>query len=171
MSNKEGIQFLYPDANGGQTIIDPNGNMMTLSTGNPAYMTDTLGRVWTTTIGTSNTNGCPVYAVNATVWNTPGVNGGTRQFKLCYSYVTVTTALPNLNGVVTRQCNGPGCTSLFMTGVVLPHNTTWRFDYDNYGDVSTVYPPTGGTISYTYTLTLLQTGGQTYVRTVSTRTV
>jgi RHS repeat-associated protein len=38
-----------------------------------------------------------------------------------------------------------------MTGVVLPNLTTWRFDYNNYGDLVKVYLPTGGTIAYTWT--------------------
>jgi RHS repeat-associated protein len=146
--NKDGVLFL---PNSGNAIEDPNGNVLTFSTsGQTTTMTDTLGRPWATTTGTTNTANCPVTATTATVWDTPGPNGTTREFKLCYSSHTISTNLPSLSGSgTTYQYTN---TVSLMTGVVLPDLTTWRFDYDSYGDVANIYLPTGGTISYTYNL-------------------
>jgi RHS repeat-associated protein len=88
--------------------------------------------------------GCPVAAVNATLWDVPGpanVNNGVREFKLCYSNVSILTSLGQ--GALEYSA-----TWQLMTGVVLPDGTTYRFDYNSYGDLAKVYLPTGGTITY-----------------------
>src|SRR5450755_4545976 len=51
----------------------------------------------------------------------------------------------NTNAVIET-----GRTNTMMTGVVLPNGTTWRFDYDSWGELQEVHTPTGGTISYTW---------------------
>jgi RHS repeat-associated protein len=167
-TNKSGVQWLpagFP--------VDPNGNE--LSPGNSGT-TDTMGRFWTTTNGSSDVSGCPTksgYPVPhwSMIWTVPGpanVGNGIRTFKFCYAFYAIQTNFP-----IGIQYNSPQ-TSL-MTGVVLPDGTTWRFDYDNstysLGDLLNVSTPTGGNISYTWV-----TGGpcgvsNAYARYVATRTV
>ena len=177
--NKNGIQFpnnTWSGSTNSWLIENPNGNELTFSqtSSGPVTMTDTLGRTWTTTYGSTNTTNCPVTATSATLWDTPGPSGTTREFKLCYSSHTATTSLPSLStSGTTRQYS----TSLtLMTGVVLPDLTTWRFDYDSYGDISEIYSPTGGTITYSYNLvapggTCYSSGGTSYYRAVASRAV
>jgi RHS repeat-associated protein len=172
-TNKDGVHFV-DNGTAGASITDANGNEITFQnpTG-PQYMTDTLGRVWTTTLGNSDVSGCPVYATSSNIWMTPGPNGTTRQFKFCFSPVSVQTNLPPYPGTTAQRQWGPANEAL-LTGVVLPDNTTWRFDYDNYGNVTTIYLPTGGTISYQWTTVWLQSCGSDWgvqLRVVTSRTV
>ena len=164
--NKNGIQFpnnTWSGSTNSWLIEDPNGNELTFSqscssTCGPTTMTDTLGRTWTTTYGSTNTTNCPVTATSATLWDTPGPSGTTREFKLCYSSHTVTTSLPSLT--ISGTTNQYSTSLTLMTGVVLPDLTTWRFDYDAYGDIAKYILPTGGTITYSYNLVC--SGGTSY---------
>jgi RHS repeat-associated protein len=126
---------------------DTNGNQLTCTfTTSAPYVTtvtDTLGRQWTTTSASSDVSGCPVAAQSSTLWTVPGPNGTTRTFKLCTSSVAIHT---NFGYSGIQELNG---SALLMTGVVLPNSTTYRFDYDGYGDIAKITLPTGGTISYT----------------------
>jgi RHS repeat-associated protein len=155
LTNKEGIQFGLTSVNittGAWTKLaeDANGNEITTS-GNSSVplpqittATDTLGRTWTLTTGSSNVTGCPVPAASANTWDIPGpanINNGVREFKFCYSNIPIQTHF----GQGAGEYNS---TWLLMTGVVLPDGTTWRFDYNSYGDIAVVYLPTGGTITY-----------------------
>lgn len=152
-------------------VTDSNGNEMTQTTtivGNEyiTTTTDMLGRTWTLTTGTtSNLGACPVTAVNTSIWVIPGPSGGVRQFTLCYSSVTIQT---NLSPFGYREYSA---TPLLLTGVVLPDGAKWRFSYDSYGDITAIYLPTGGTISYAWTSTTDTCGGGFWVRTVTSRTV
>ena len=120
--NKDGVLFLPSSSN---AILDPNGNALTFQTsGQTTTMTDTMGRTWTTTYGSTNTTNCPVTATSATLWDTPGPSGTTREFKLCYSSHTFRTSLPSLTISGTTYQYLPSLT--LMTGVVLPDLTTWR---------------------------------------------
>jgi RHS repeat-associated protein len=156
---------------GGAT--DTNGNELTQSftvvgSETVCTTTDTLGRTWTLTTGTSNVIGCPVAAVNTTTWNIPGPSGTTRAFTFCYSNVQLYVSLPPGSPYTSY-----GSPISLMTGVILPDGTTWRFDYDSWGDISTVYLPTGGTISYTWTTTTddpCNGYATAYLRTVASRT-
>jgi len=123
MINKEGVQF---NSSGTVAVVDANGNIWSRGT-------DTLGRPWTITY-TSDVSGCPtggpVAPTSSTVWTIPGpanVNNGVRTFKLCYSapYTISTNFSDNYSPHQYYAYQN------FMTGVVLPDGTTWRFDYDN----------------------------------------
>ncbi len=133
---------LITDTNGNQMSesYTTNGNSVTCTT------TDTLGRTWTYTTGTTtNLSACPVTAVSTTVWNVPGPANGVRQFIFCYSNVTILTSLPVAGNGIQYSLN-----TTLMTGVVLPDGTKWYFRYDGYGDITYIGLPTGGTISYTW---------------------
>jgi RHS repeat-associated protein len=156
--DKQGLQYSEPSLNvntGAYTdlIEDANGNEMTSSgnvtTTSPTVMTDTLGRAWTQTFGSTNVTGCPtggpVAPTSSSTWIVPApasVNNGMRQFKFCYSSVPIQT---NFGQAGTTEY---ASTWRLTTGVVLPDGTTWRFDYNSYADVVKIVLPTGGTITY-----------------------
>ncbi len=163
-TNKQGVGFHST------YVEDVNGNTMTYyqSSASPSpTWTDTLGRTWTTTTST-DFSGCPVAAASASTWTTPGPNGGVRIFKFCYSTVNINTnfAYPNYS---IQEYNS---TMSALTGIVLPNLKTWRFDYNNYGDIQKIYLPTGGTISYTWATTFNGCATpEDALRIVSSRTV
>jgi RHS repeat-associated protein len=148
--SRTGVIFEYTCSN--SYIEDANGNELTSAGSYPAWTTtDTLGRLWTTTQNSSDVSGCPtggpVAPNGSTIWTIPGINNGVRTFKFCYSAYNIQTSF-HISGL--NEYSG---SQSFLTGVVLPDGTTWRFDYDNYsyGDLVAVYPPTGGYISYSWT--------------------
>jgi hypothetical protein len=157
------------------TVTDANGNQIFVS---PSGWTDTLGRVipgsgGTTVppepgIVTTDYTNCPVGVNYAQVWNVPGVagvNGGIRTFKFCYSAVSLHTAFNSNATEYTGSAN-------LLSAVVLPDLTMWTFNYDNYGDVTRVGFPTGGSLSYTYAVGDDVCGsGSTRSMSVTSRTV
>jgi RHS repeat-associated protein len=168
---KNGVRGFSPLA--GYTIEDANGNQMVglntiVGTNINNTMTDTLGRSWTLVPGSTNVTGCPVGPVpptTATTWTTPGPSGGARLFKFCYA---------QFSDWVSYQGGTLGTLTL-MTGVVLPDLTTWRLDYENgssgYGNLTAVYPPTGGAIYYTWATTNDGAIGSYFDRVLASRRV
>lgn len=142
---------------------DSNGNYLGLSAAtftppgidNP--ITDTLGREIVTPIISGNT-------VTLEVMN---AQGETSNY-----VITTTTITPNTNfqepGVV--ECNNTnGCTATVISSIALPDGTSYSFLYDclsgsnpvcnspsgqsaYYGTLTAMTVPTGGTITYGYTL-------------------
>lgn len=159
---------------------DANGNEITgvtNTTTSTTTLTDTLGRPWTMVSNSSNVSGCPtggpVAPTTSTTWTVPGpanINSGVRAFKFCYSVYFVNATFPGITGGEQYINN-----VAMLTGVVLPDGTTWRFDYENnsYGNLTAVYPPTGGHISYTWTTSQsgCSVGDGVAARVVATRTV
>jgi RHS repeat-associated protein len=160
------------------TVTDANGNKISVS---GSGWTDTLGRVIPGSQGlndgpfppqagivTTDYSNCPAGANYALVWNVPGVagvNGGIRTFKFCYSVFSLHTAFNS--GPVEFIGSGD-----LLSAVVLPDLTMWTFNYDNYGDVSRVGFPTGGSLSYTYEVGNDTCGsGTTRSMSVTSRTV
>jgi hypothetical protein len=139
---------------------DPNGNQ--IGTGG-----DTLGRnlevTYNSSNGTSNTDfsGCPTpqpitYAIAAQL---PGPNGMV-QYKFCYA--SIPTYVP-----VIGQMEGIDGNETVLQGIVLHNDTTWTFEYTNdrnsgdpdtvnYGELTKVTLPTGGSVSYTYQTSAVQ---------------
>jgi RHS repeat-associated protein len=160
-TNKDGIRFGTSSFNtttlaATDFIQDANGNQLTFnrtaSYPAPITMSDTVGRPWNWTSST-DVSKCPVAAVYAVLWDIPGPSSSTREFKYCYSNISIQTHFGGNDYSNTVQ---------LMTGVVLPDNTTWRFDYNSYGDVTKVYLPTGGTITYSWSFGHCGTSGPTY---------
>ena len=140
-----GTRFTFDTFGGFSVVTDANGNKISFNSG--AY-TDSLGRVvslppFSTTADVSN---CPVGSTASKLWTVPGMAGGTRSFKFCYSPVNIFT---NFGQGATEY--GPADNSL-LTAIVLPDLTTWTFAYDHYGDVIRLGFPTGGSVSYTYAI-------------------
>ena len=146
-----GTHFNFP-TNGNPSFVDANGNTITL---NSTIYTDTLGRSvplppFSTTSDITN---CPAGSAASKLWTVPGYAGGTRNFKLCYSNVSIYTNFGQ-GGIEYGPLN-----NLLLTAIVLPDLTSWTFAYDHYGDVTRVGFPTGGSISYEYQVGPLTCGG------------
>jgi RHS repeat-associated protein len=140
---------------------DPNGNEITINT-SAGTLTDTLGRTIPmppTSQSSSNasTSLCPAAspllpAVSAVYWTPPGYNGAYVQYLFCYANVPINIAKNTNNGV-----NGYSGTITMLQSITLPNATSWLFYYSDsdtagnqYGSLSQITFPTGGTISYTY---------------------
>ncbi|HEY6968115.1 MAG TPA: hypothetical protein VJA94_02835, partial [Candidatus Angelobacter sp.] len=161
------------------SVTDANGNQVTIGS---SGWTDTIGRVIPGSgggsavvqpgVSTSDLSTCPTGTSSAKLWSVPGVaavNNGTRTFKFCYSTVTLSTNFQQ--GTVTEY--SPASTSL-LTAIVLPDLTMWTLAYDNYGDVTTLTFPTGGSISYAYATRPVASCGTSWTATsrwVTSRTV
>ncbi len=151
----------YATANAAEE--DPNGNMILAST---TALTDSLGRQIVfppTSASKSNTDtsGCPQTPLPvdfAVQWSVPGPTGSTVNYKFCYA--TVTEYTPPGGG--EQPAGGPDPLSKLQT-TLLPNGQSWNFAYNdpgdgstyngntiNYGTLTQVTLPTGGTISYTY---------------------
>lgn len=153
------------------TKEDRNGNKLaySLSTG----WTDTLGRRIPTVphhISASSvaggaptdSSGCkgPLAVSGAYLWTIPGPNGGSTQLKFCFATVMVQSAFyacPDYNSGLTPE-NMLQSIVLFDGGSWVA-SPAWEFEYNspdancagvNYGDLSKITLPTGGSISYTW---------------------
>jgi RHS Repeat len=169
MTDSMGIKYYQGGAAGTQPPTvwkeDPNGNQITRTTGG---LIDTLGRNIPYTTTTVDSTSCPQGGTllpisSAYLWTLPGLNGGTFQIKFCNALVTVN--IPNLtlsdNFVYNYPISPHGISTL--QSVVFPaNNTAWSFEYNdvdgtnyknlpvNYGSLTKVTMPGGGTISYAY---------------------
>lgn len=177
-TSPSGVQ--YNGSNG--RVEDTNGNYITVPgfvASSSGTITDTLGRSIPTppTIapqsGNANISSCPAGRLTPSVaesWTPPGYNGAAMSYLFCYAVV----ALNGSNGLT-------GVNVTMLQSITLPNNTTWLFEYadsdgqdyngepSNYGSLTKITLPTGGTISYTYTtLAGLNDMGS---RWVATRTV
>ncbi len=123
-------------------IEDPNGNQITTNN-SQGTMTDTLGRVFSVGTPTTDLSHCPASATMASLWTPPGPNGGTSSFKTCLATINISFNVGGTNPTSTTATN--------LVGIVLPNLTAWTFAYDNFGELTTITLPTGGTISYTWT--------------------
>jgi RHS repeat-associated protein len=151
---------------------DPNGNYVSITMGcpyqpscsieAPLTLTDTLGRQipippTAQATGNASTSLCPtgpLPAAFAVYWTPPGYNGATLQYLFCYANVPINippyASAPALTGAATM-----------LQSITLPNGTAWTFAYQdssglyngqqtNYGDLTQITLPTGGTIQYAY---------------------
>lgn len=94
--------------------------------------------------------GCPSNAVSSRIWNLPAFAGSsspssaTTTIKFCYANFTIATNF-GVSGVA--ELNG---TATLLQNVILPSGTMWSFSYNNYGDLTSVSFPTGGSITYSW---------------------
>jgi len=149
-------------------ITDSNGNRFT-----SGGTSDTMGRSVLLTNGgvqTTDYTGCASsHTISAAVTQSYiAPDGTTRQLKLCYGNISMSSAF-NVASVVEAS----GLSQQLVT-VVLADGTKWTFDYDNYGETTFIGLPMGGSITYTWTTIPLhscgsQDGGVS--RAVTSRTV
>jgi YD repeat-containing protein len=151
--------IIREDANGNQITAQKNGS------GDVTGYVDTVGRVIPTppTAAAASTSGdatgctgtLPTYSV--ALWQVPGEDGSTLTFKFCYAQVNLSLPQALVKGSVVRAIQG---SSLNLQSVVLPSGETWTFAYNsrspgdpsnlNYGDLTQITFPAGGSLSYTY---------------------
>jgi hypothetical protein len=153
----------------GGNMEDANGNLF----GGYPYgstMTDTIGRslplIWTT----SDSSGCtgPLTTTSAGTYTLPGFSGVNRIIKVCFASVHLQSnfqASGYYNDSLTRIADR-SYTATLVQSVVLYNGSSWtgspawKFEYDsrnqgdpstvNYGDLTKITLPTGGSISYTW---------------------
>ncbi len=162
-------------SNGVISLSDPNGNTITENT-NSGAITDTLNRqVSGIPVATSDFSGCsgPLPIAAAYTWAPyPGFGGQPVSYKFCYANVAVHPNFPD-------SYAQPSTTWELLQSIVMPNGHAWTFEYQdrdpgdpstvNYGNLTRVTFPTGGSISYTYT-TVSSCSGQPQ-RFAATRTV
>jgi RHS repeat-associated protein len=200
LSNGVRLYTPYMTSLSGVYLEDPNGNriLWTMTPGTVVQtFTDTLGRTlpglptslsdpYTTTYSglptTSDFSGCtgPRQIQSARVMNFPAYGGGSTPavIKLCFVQIALQTNFGAALGAI--EFTG---TRWFLQSIVLPDSTAWTFEYDsrspgdpttvNYGDLTKVTLPTGGTISYSWQNLPpgAQAGYASVSRAVSTRTL
>lgn len=170
------------------TKEDPDGNLITYSI--TSGWTDTNGRSIPPVpipggSNSTDTTGCqgPLTTASAFLWDIPGP-GGTTQMKVCYADVSVQTDFES-----TTEEDNPGGSVPMIQSLVLYNGTSWAtsvawiFGYDdrnpgdpstiNYGSLTSVTLPTGGTITYTYATrsNANTTGATTFSRGVTSKIV
>ncbi len=179
-TDTNGISY-YPSTNTAPVLReDANGNTVSLqySQGTDGTVTgyiDTVGRIIPIATSTTNYSGCSgsLPTSSAYQWQIPGANGSTLTYTFCYASVSICvpgsspdttcgTSFPYQGGTPIEPYQG---SQTLLQSIVLPNNTTWTFVYSdrnpgdpdtvNYGDLSEIIFPTGGSISYQYAL---QTG-------------
>ena len=138
---------------------DPTGNSITLAQSGNYALIDSVGR--RVPLGPAVT-GPGSYPVTY-----PGINGGTYSVTYVYANYNISTTFGD---PYTNEYTG---SATLLQSINLPNGAKWTFSYNNFGDVSTVSTPTGGSVSYTWTKVDV-TGGQTFstfARVLATRAV
>jgi RHS repeat-associated protein len=130
------------------TLTDANGNYIQSGL-------DTLGREMSPTGSSSiSTSGCvsSLPLSSATIETFTGPTGASEQVKLCFGTLTFLTSFAQ-SGVTESQSTGSGGTKTInpLVTLFLPNNTKWTFNYDTYGNITSIGFPTGDSISYTWT--------------------
>lgn len=176
--DRQGISYRsYYPATSGVIREDPNGNQIS---GSSSGYTDTLGRNIPLPPGTTTSSaGCtgPLPITSAVAWTPPGPgSGGTSPFKTCYVSVPISIPASSLGH---STVNGYSGSRTMVQSIVLPNGTAWTFQYndsdpggpsgENYGSLTEITLPTGGTISYTYFTSA--NCGPSLTRWIKTRTV
>lgn len=186
--NKSGM------VNDGINLEDSNGNILSFPTTVPS-MTDTMGRAIPIAFspGATDFSGCtgPLPTLSASIINFAGYKGATRTFKACFSSVALQSNFNTTgfyNDLEFPIAEGHTTVGLLQS-LVLYNGTSWTtslawtFEYNsrnpgdsssvNYGDLTKITLPTGGTISYTWGFigTCDTTGTTPLSRRVTTRTV
>jgi hypothetical protein len=186
--DRQGIRFTGTYGFGSPlTKEDPNGNRIAFNYS--SGYTDTLGRqiprvaVGNGTssfkvdgVATGDLSGCtgPRPTVEAKLWIIPAHGGGTTAIKFCLADVPIKTNLPGAH-LIGHQYAG---TIIMLQSILLPNGSTWTFEYDdrepsdpadvNYGNLTKITFPAGGTISYSWHL---GGGFENPLRAVASRTV
>jgi len=114
------------------------------------------GHVGTAVTGSSPCASVPNFSV-AYRLDMPGPGGSTVHYYLCYGTIQINTNFTSYPAGVVLQATQD---LQFLEAIVLPNSAQWSFEYSdrdpgddpsiNYGTLTKVTFPTGGTISYTY---------------------
>ena len=173
---------LMTDSNGNQINLSPVSGFVsnTLTYLDPIPGIDTMGRT-IPSIPSQGPDPGPCSGTHAIIGthviNYMAPDGTVRQAKLCSAEIQIQTAFNvtlSDGTVVPEAATGVNNLHLYaVVSIVLADGSHWTFDYDNYGELSSVTLPTGGSISYTWTtISINQCGSSTPVsRAVSVRTL
>ena len=152
----------------GGPLEDTNGNFFVL---NSVSYTDTLGRGFSyMDSGAVDSSGCtgPLPIASATTSSLPGYNSGARIFKVCYAAISLKSNFQasgyyndSLTSIADRSYTQNQIQSIVLyNGISWSTSPAWTFEYNsrdpgdpitvNYGDLTKVTLPTGGSISYTW---------------------
>jgi RHS repeat-associated protein len=145
--NSDSLPNLPTYANGFlDSTKDPNGNAITAqvtNTGGASFNVsgwiDTVGRLIPAPHQYANRSYCETL-------NFPVVNGGTAPITFCYS----SPSLQSPFSVPWAPAAYPPYQANWLTSITLQNGTSWQFNYNSFGELSSVTLPTGGVISYTW---------------------
>src|SRR5579859_2944940 len=137
--DEERIAYQISTANGfAESTEDTNGNKITTV---PGGWKDTMDRF----IPAPNQ-----FKTGCETLNFPGTNGGTAPITFCYGGTAIHSTF-GLTSVIDGNYHDENYPLLqVISSITLPNGTSWQFHYDNYGFLSSIDLPTGGTISYTW---------------------
>jgi RHS repeat-associated protein len=157
--------------NSNSQLSDTNGNFLQEATAPPPYtFTDTIGRNLYATISTGDASICngPLPVTGATIYAYPGPGGISRQIQACTATITVNThfgAFSSQYGQAIREITNNqqsiNQSLIVYDGQSWATSPQWIFEWNdadpgdpagtNYGDLTKITLPTGGTISYAWT--------------------
>ncbi len=135
------------------TVTDANGNILPVGS-------DTLGRNGGSGSATSDYSGCVTSRTitSASFFNASGPDGRNSTMKVCLTAFTPTAAFSQANVdppsraatqyQLDSYAQGIGN---YIGSIVMPDGNHWSFDYDDFGDITKITLPTGGTINYQWT--------------------
>lgn len=135
-----------------KTIVDSVGRVIP----NPAYLEPVASYSCLVDVDASyhspNSNNCdtfnfPADNLGAEISTLTPSNEVTVPFTFCYEQTKVSMTIPKPNG---SSIENETINEIWwvLSEVVLPNGTSWKFFYDQYGQVSAVYTPTGAVIYY-----------------------
>jgi len=141
-----------------ESTEDSNGNKITPQFGAPSPQrgnTTPDGPVvsgWTDTMGRFIPAPRIMISTPCETLNFPGSNGGTAPITICYgSNGTAIRSSFGLSNVFDGNYDNAGFAGFpGIASITLPNGTSWQFHYNNFGFISSISLPTGGTISYTW---------------------
>lgn len=138
-------------------VTDSNGNRINLPVFG-ATLLDTLGKGMALAMisGTTDFSGCvssqPISFANLYQYQDP--NGIARTIKLCAAEIPIQTDFEQTTtgGVpIAEAVTSSGLHFIPLVTAVLADGTRWTFDYDNYGEITHIGLPTGGSVNYVWT--------------------
>ncbi|HWG40100.1 MAG TPA: hypothetical protein VN658_06090, partial [Candidatus Acidoferrales bacterium] len=153
--------------NGTGPLEDNNGNLITDAS---SPLIDTLGRSFPMISSASDVSGCtgPLPVAFAGTYAIPGFNGVNRTIKICQAAISLQSNFQasgyynsSLSSISDRSYSSNQIQSIVLyNGVSWLTSPAWTFEYNshnpgdpatvNYGDLTKITLPTGGTISYAW---------------------
>ncbi len=144
---------LATDSNGNQMSTGPsNISGLNLTFLLPTGGTDTMGRAMPPIAPTGADPGPCVTTrsiLGTFLFDYQAPDGTVRQAKFCSANVPIQTAF-NVSGVNEAVTGVNGLEFYPIVSLVLADGSSWSFDYDSYGELTSVGLPTGGSIAYTW---------------------